>query len=320
MDTNLTISIIAAVSDNGVIGKDNDIPWNLPDDLRYFNKLTNGHKIIVGRKTHQTIIKRLGHPLDNRQTIIITQQQNFPVLDNCKTVASWEGALKSVSDEKEIFVIGGTEIYQLAMPHAKRMYLTKVHTQCAGDTFFPTYDTAEWQEISSESHTRNEEDEYDYTFLVLERKQNPKSFVNLKNARVEEQYRVMETIQKGQFCPFCSENLSKSLLEPVVKRGEYWHIRKNRWPYKNTRVHLLIIHNTHTEKLSEITPEAAKELFELAQWVEEEYKISGGGLCLRFGDISVNGGTVLHLHFHLITAEITEKEDPKYQKVRFKVG
>lgn len=145
-------------------------------------------------------------------------------------------------------------------------------------------------------------------------------FVNLKNVRIKEQHKVMKTAQEKGICPFCPDHFSESELRPVIKQGEYWHLRKNRWPYKNTQIHLLAIHNTHVEKLSEISPEAAKELFELAKWAEDEYQIVGGGIGLRFGDIQINGGTVLHLHAHIIAADITDKNDQNYQKVRFKVG
>jgi len=147
-----------------------------------------------------------------------------------------------------------------------------------------------------------------------------KSFVNLNNARVEEQQKVMEMIEQGEYCPFCPEHYDGAKLMPIIKQGQHWHIRKNRWPYKNTRVHLLIIHNAHTEKLSDISFEAAKEFFELTQWAENEYQILGGGIGLRFGDFRRNGGTVLHLHAHIIAADITDKNDPDYRKVRFKVG
>lgn len=158
------------------------------------------------------------------------------------------------------------------------------------------------------------------TTLLRLTKKKPKSFVNLKNARVEKQHQVMKAADEKGVCPFCPDNFSESELKPVIKQGKYWHLRKNRWPYKNTRVHLLIIHNTHVEKLSEISPEAAKELIDLAKWAEDKYQMLGGGIGLRFGDIGINGGTVLHLHAHIIMAEITDKNDPEYEKVRFKVG
>jgi len=327
MDANLNISIVVAIAKNGVIGQDCEIPWNLPNDLRYFNKLTKDHTVIVGRKTHQSITKRLDHSLKNRRTIVITRQQNFPVPKEHHVVTSWKEALKKVRGKKEIFVIGGAEIYSLAIPYAKRMYITKVHAHCNGDTFFPAYDITKWQKISSESHVLDEENEYDYTFTILERKspatgpkEKSESFVNLKNARVKEQHELMKMIQKEKFCPFCPEHVSKSQLRPIIKQGDYWHVRENRWPYKNTRVHLILIHNTHVEKLSEITPDAAQELFKLVQWVEKEYQIPGGAIGLRFGDFHLNGGTVLHLHAHIITTSITDRNNPNYLPVRFRVG
>ena len=329
MDTCLTILIIAAVAENGVIGRGGKIPWNLSSDLCRFAELTKGHTVIVGRKTYQSILKQIGHPLSDRQTIVMTRQQNFPVLNKDEIVTSWKEALEKARGDEKVFVIGGAEIYRLAIPYAKRMYLTKVHTQCSGDTFFPMYNMAEWQKISSESHTRNKENEHDYTFTILERKKSimirkPKGksegFVNLKNARVEEQRKVMEMIQEQGFCPFCPEHVSKSQLKPIIKQGKYWHLRENRWPYKNTRVHLVVIYNPHAEKLSEISPEAAKELFEFVKWVEDEYQILGGAIGLRFGDFHLNGGTVLHLHAHIIAADITNRDDPNYQPVRFRVG
>ncbi len=329
MDTSLTISIIAAVAENSVIGQNGKIPWDLPDDRKHFAELTKGHKVIVGRKTYESIIKQLGHFLIERQAIILTRQENFPALDQDETAKSWEDALEKTRGEKEVFVIGGAEIYALAIPEAKRMYITKIHVQCDGNTIFPRslFNISEWQETFSEPHTRDQNNEYDYTFAIFERKEwkvnterETESFVNLDNARLDEQREIMKTIQKERFCPFCPKYYSKSELEPIIKQGKYWHIRKNRWPYENTQTHFVIIHNKHVEKLSEINPQAAQELFKLAQWVEKEYKISGGGLCLRFGDININGGTVLHLHAHIITADITNRDDPKYQPVRFRVG
>jgi len=319
MDTSLTISIIAAVAEKRVIGQGGEIPWNLSSDLRHFTKLTKDHKVIVGRKTYQSILKRLGHSLTSRRVIVMTRQQNFPVPDKDKVAISWEEALDKVRGKEEVFVIGGAEIYGLAIPYAQRMYITKVHSQCNGDTFFPVFNITEWQEISSQPHVFDKENEYDYTFAVLERKKSS-SFVNLKNARVEEQRKVMEIIQEGGFCPFCPEHISKSRLKPIIKQGKYWHIRENQWPYENTRTHLVIIYNTHVEKLSEINPEAAKELFDLAKWAEDEYQVLGGAIGLRFGDFRLNGGTVLHLHAHIIAADITNRDDPNYQPVRFRVG
>ncbi len=147
-----------------------------------------------------------------------------------------------------------------------------------------------------------------------------KSFVNIKNARVKEQRQVMEMIEKGRYCPFCPEHYSEAKLRPVIRQGKYWHIRENRWPYKNTRLHLILIHNSHVERLSEITPEAAKELFSLLEWIEDEYQILSGAIGLRFGDIHKNGATVLHIHTHIVVADLIDRDNPNYLPVRFRMG
>ncbi|OGF76398.1 hypothetical protein A3H65_01195 [Candidatus Giovannonibacteria bacterium RIFCSPLOWO2_02_FULL_45_14] len=147
-------------------------------------------------------------------------------------------------------------------------------------------------------------------------------FVNLDNSRNDEQKQVMEKILTEGFCPFCRENLDKSELEPEIRDIdlEYWNVRKNRWPYENTKVHLLIIVNEHAEKISQVKPEAWAELKKIIDWAEEKYKLESGVLGMRFGDPKRNGATVDHLHGHIVTANITDREDPKYRPVRFRMG
>lgn len=150
---------------------------------------------------------------------------------------------------------------------------------------------------------------------------NEKDFVNLDNARVEEQRRVMEKIKAEGFCPFCKEHINKSELEPEIKTDfKFWTVRKNRWPYENTRIHLLIIHNEHVETIGKVSQEAWKELREISSWAEKEFKLDSGALGLRFGDPKKNGASVDHLHAHILTAQITDKNDPNYKPVRFRAG
>lgn len=146
------------------------------------------------------------------------------------------------------------------------------------------------------------------------------NFVNLENARNEKQFSVMKKIKDEGFCPFCRGNLDKSELEPTLKIGKYWSLRKNRWPYENTRVHLLIIHNKHAEKLGDISSEAWAELLGLIQWAEKKFKLKSGAFGMRFGNPLRNGATVDHLHCHIIAADVTNRDDPKYKPVRFRVG
>ena len=139
----MMISIIAAVAENNVIGRENKLIWHLPKDLKHFKETTTGHYIIQGRKTFESF----GKPLPNRTTVIITRNQNYKV-DGCIVVNSLQEALDIAINESEVFIIGGGKIYEQAMPIADRIYLTKVHHSFEGDTFFPEINMNEWNEIS----------------------------------------------------------------------------------------------------------------------------------------------------------------------------
>jgi len=163
-----TISLVVAMSENKVIGSDNAIPWSLKSDLQRFAKLTKKRAVVMGRKTHESILVKLGHPLKDRKSIIITRQANYEA-SGCTVVHSWDEALKEVQHRKEVFVIGGAEIYNLALPHATKLYLTMVWAKCAGDTFFSNLDVTQWELKSGAFYTRDKDNEYDYAFLVYER-------------------------------------------------------------------------------------------------------------------------------------------------------
>lgn len=142
-------------------------------------------------------------------------------------------------------------------------------------------------------------------------------YANARNSRLGEQRRVMDDIISRGHCPFCSENLLKYHKQPIIKNGKFWILTKNQWPYKNTKLHLLAIYKKHAVKLSEINPEAGKELLSMFKWVEKKYKVPGGGFAMRFGDTSHSAGTVNHIHAQFILPDI---KNPKYEPVRFKIG
>jgi len=142
-------------------------------------------------------------------------------------------------------------------------------------------------------------------------------FVNLSNARYDEQRHIMEDIVENQECPFCPENLAKYHKKAIVKRGKFWVLTYNQWPYKYTDVHLLAIATYHAEELSDLKKGAFDELQELMMWAEKRYNIKTGGLAMRFGNVSSNGATVDHLHVHLI---VPSKDKPADEKVRFKIS
>jgi dihydrofolate reductase len=163
----MSISAIVATAKDNVIGKDNNIPWYLPADLKYFKKTTIGHPIIMGRKSFISI----GRPLPKRTNIIITRDPFF-MASGCIVVHSLAEAIDVAKEngEEEIFIIGGGQIYEQAMPFLHKIYLTEVEVEVEGEIYFPEIDKDEWKEIARERHAPDEKNEYAYSFVVLERK------------------------------------------------------------------------------------------------------------------------------------------------------
>jgi dihydrofolate reductase len=161
-----TIAAIVAMSENRVIGHDNHLPWYLPADLKHFKTLTTGHPILMGRKTYESI----GRPLPNRTNIIITGNSAFKA-PGCVIIHSMDEAIEYAisSGNDTIFIIGGANVYQQCLPYVSRIHLTVVHHTFVGDAFFPEINLNEWKEITSDTHKADENNEYSYTFSVLER-------------------------------------------------------------------------------------------------------------------------------------------------------
>lgn len=172
------ISAIVAVARGGVIGKEGGMPWHLSAELARFKEVTMGHPIIMGRKTHESI----GRALPGRTNIVITRNKDFRA-EGCEVAGSLDEAIelakkseggsaaqtsKRFRRPKEIFIIGGEQIYKEAMPLLSRIYLTKVDVEVDGDKFF-RYDPKEWRELTSEKHSADEKNQYDFEFTVLER-------------------------------------------------------------------------------------------------------------------------------------------------------
>ncbi len=146
----MTRTIIAAVAQNNVIGSKNDLPWYLPEDLKHFKEITTGHTVIMGRKTYESIIARLGKPLPNRKTIVITRNQDYQIPSDVQRYDSLEKALQSVTED--VFIIGGASIFKQALPLVDKLIITHVHKDYPGDTYFPIIDTATWRETERENH------------------------------------------------------------------------------------------------------------------------------------------------------------------------
>jgi dihydrofolate reductase len=143
------VSLVAALARNRVIGAGNRMPWHLPEDLRRFKRLTMGAPVIMGRKTHQSILEQTGRPLPGRRNIVVTRQPGAR-WEGCEVAGSLDAALAAAHAAPEVFVIGGAELYRLALPRADRLYLTLLDAEYPGDTLFPEFDLADWRETARE--------------------------------------------------------------------------------------------------------------------------------------------------------------------------
>jgi dihydrofolate reductase len=163
----MKLSMIAALSTNNVIGRNNDVPWKLSTDLKRFKALTMGHHLIMGRRTYESV----GKPLPGRINVVITRQEHYAPA-GLTVVHSLEEAIRVAArgSDAEAFIAGGAEIYAQAMHRADRMYLTRVHAEVEGDTFFPDFDdVSEWHLTDSEHFDADEKNEHPFSFLTYDR-------------------------------------------------------------------------------------------------------------------------------------------------------
>jgi dihydrofolate reductase len=165
----MRLSILVAVAENGVIGRNGQLPWRLSDDLRRFKQLTMGHTIIMGRRTWESI----GRALPGRRTVVVSRSPDFRTnVDGVETAGGLDQALAmaQAAGDEEVFIIGGAELYRESLGRANRLYLTRVSVDIEGDTFFPDIEWNNWQLVESEDHDANENNEYGYRFETYDRR------------------------------------------------------------------------------------------------------------------------------------------------------
>jgi dihydrofolate reductase len=160
----MSLSIVVAMDENRLIGKDNKLPWHLPADLAYFKKITMGKSIVMGRKTYDSI----GRPLPNRRNIVISRNSKT-LITGCEVLSSIDEVLLITKDEDEVMIIGGASLCEQLLPQVSRLYITKIEGKFDGDVYFPEYDEAEWRQVSCESHLPDDSNQHAHHFLVLER-------------------------------------------------------------------------------------------------------------------------------------------------------
>ena len=166
----MIISLIAALTKNHVIGVNNDLPWRLPDDMKYFFQTTKGHTVIMGRKNYESLPEKF-RPLPNRVNIVVTRQENFNA-PGCTVVHSLEKGIELAksANESEVFNIGGADMFTLGMPNIQRMYLTEIQAELPGDTYFPEVNKSNWTEASRIHHQADERHAYAFDFVVYNRR------------------------------------------------------------------------------------------------------------------------------------------------------
>jgi dihydrofolate reductase len=161
----MTVSLVVAASTNNVIGRDGELPWHLPDDLRHFKRITTGKPVIMGRRTFESI----GRPLPDRQNIVMTRDPDYAA-EGCEVVASVAEAMDVAGDADEVMVIGGGQVYRDFLPRADRIYMTRVQAEVQGDTRFPSIDGNTWRLVSSEHHAADDRHRHAFEMMVFERR------------------------------------------------------------------------------------------------------------------------------------------------------
>jgi len=163
----MKLSLILAMAENRVIGRGNDLPWHLPDDLRRFKALTTGHAIVMGRKTFESI----GRALPRRRSIVISRDPEYAA-EGVEVAHSLDEAIELAAGDDEVFVIGGAAVFAAAVTAADRVYLTRVHAEIAGDVFCPPLDDGSWKLVSEERHEADDRHAWPFTFQVWERRED----------------------------------------------------------------------------------------------------------------------------------------------------
>ncbi|MBT7952183.1 MAG: dihydrofolate reductase [Gammaproteobacteria bacterium] len=160
----MNISIVVAMSSNSLIGRDGDLPWHLSADLQHFKSITMGKPILMGRKTHESI----GRPLPGRENIVLTRNKDYRA-NGCTVINQLNELESRFLDSDELMIIGGAQLYADALEVSKRLFITEVHADLEGDTYFPEFDRGQWREIERQAFKADEKNDFDYSFVVLER-------------------------------------------------------------------------------------------------------------------------------------------------------
>lgn len=316
----MALKIIAAVAANGVIGNSEKLPWNLPDDLKRFKEITMGHTVVQGRKTLCSILRRIHKPLPGRENVVLTRNPGSLRIDGVKVSSSMDEVLQ-MAKSKDVFVIGGAEVYALALPHADELYLTHVMAEPRGDVHFPEWNKDEWTSVSSETLKNLGQNQFPFTWKRYRRRSN--RWLDMGNIRADQQSKDMQEILALGICPFCGENFPRWHRKPILWQGLHWFVTENNYPWPWTKpvfvddpdgekIHLMGVLKIHAEHVDQTPNGAYEEIGTILRWAKDRFDIDGGGFFMRFGEPVWTGGTIRHIHFHIAQRKDVDTRAPLF--------
>lgn len=300
----MTIAMIVAIGHNGEIGLDGKLPWgHVPEDMKRFVRLTSGHAVLMGRKTHESI----GRLLSDRQNFVATRQGN--VLPGAIAVHDLQEFLETWRDsDKILWVIGGAELYSYAEPYAQKLEITRLSGYYKGDTYFPPMHWPWWERTACEAVPSFSNPNINgIVFQTWEKVPGWNSpLYNHDAARTNEQRAEMERLEQARQCHFCSsEEPDKIILE-----NAHWFAVNNTFPYDNTALHLLVVPKKHYLSLSEMPDEFRQSYLEIVAAVEEHFELKAYSHFMRVGTMTRTGASIAHLHAHIIVGNPDAQDEP----------
>lgn len=294
------ISIFVAAAKNNVIGKKGDLPWRLKSDLARFKELTSGHPVIMGRNTYLSLPEKF-RPLPNRTNIIIsrTSSESYEGTVMVKNLAEALHTAKAAPGSEELFIIGGGQIYALALPVANRIYLTRVDAEVDGDVFFPELDDVRWKAKKVGTFKQDDDNQFAGTFWIYNRT-GKFPIVEPANSRTEKFKEYLHQILAEGTCPFCPGGATHRDQEIIHKNKDWWLVFTLQ-PLPNTFPHFMIVPYRHITNMKDVTSSEFLNLQKMMKWAEKTFKNTGVAYYWRQGDPLVTGASVSHLHIQAIS-------------------
>lgn len=308
------IGIIVAMDSQRGIGNEGTLPWpRIGSDMRHFREITEGHVVVMGRRTYDSI----GRPLPHRHNVVVTSHPL--VAEAVQVVADPQAFLEPFRDSREmVWVIGGASLYELALPMASEMRITRVGEMFAAESFpadvrFP--DTELWQwEMREDVPVMDVEAKLMVYFQRWVRVAPAGSrLYEFSAARGPQQLEDMQNLQAADKCYMCFPNLRHTPL----KAGKHWSVYLNTFPYRYTKVHCLIVPTCHHVTTATLSPEAMVEYFEMVNWIVRSYKLTGYSQFMRAGEMTLTGASIGHLHGHVISPDV---DAPDFENIKVKLG